>query len=102
MTFRALAQSSYDYARPVDLTIEPDDHRLAVKLQSDEWEVNIYASAGELLPLRDIRTADWNERRSIQAGESAGARAFWARTGETATLMTETTTRPGISPSHCR
>jgi hypothetical protein len=71
----------------VDLSIEPDNDRLAVKLQSEEWEVNIYASPDELLRLREIRTADWNERRSIEAGESAGARAFWANTGDTAALM---------------
>ena len=71
----------------MDVSIEPVDEGLAVKLQSEAWEVNIYASADELFRLRDIRSADWSERRSIQVGESAGAKAFWASTGDSAAVM---------------
>jgi hypothetical protein len=71
----------------MDFSIEPNDDRLALKLQTDEWEVNVYASADDLLKLREIRTADWSQRRSIQAGESAEATAFWANVGDAAALM---------------
>ena len=37
--------------------------------------------------LSGIRSADWNERRSIRAGESAGSPVFWASDGDDATLM---------------
>lgn len=72
----------------MDVTIEPDaDARIALKLQTDECEVNVYASADDLLRLRDIRTARWGERQSIQAGESAGAHVYWASVGTHAALM---------------
>jgi hypothetical protein len=78
-----------DYARAVDFTVEADaEAGLALKLQTDEWEVNVYGSADDLLALRDIRAAVWSERQSIQAGHSAGARVFWASAGDGgATLM---------------
>jgi hypothetical protein len=60
---------------------------VAVKLQADEWEVNFRASRSELAALGRIRSEDWNERRSIRAGESAGAPVFWASDGDDATLM---------------
>jgi hypothetical protein len=60
---------------------------LAVKLQADDWEVNFRVSQIELTALSQIRSADWDERRSIRAGESAGAPVFWASDGDNATLM---------------
>jgi hypothetical protein len=71
----------------VDFSIEPMDDGFALKFQTDVWEVNVYASADDLLRLRDIRTADWGQRPSIRAGTSAGAQAFWASTGGAAALM---------------
>ena len=72
----------------MDVTVEVDAAGdVAVKLQNDQWEVNFRASRAELVTLSGIRSADWNERRSIRAGESAGAPAFWASDGDDATLM---------------
>jgi hypothetical protein len=72
----------------MDVTLEADAAGgVAVKLQGDEWEVNFQASRAELVALSGIRHADWNERRSIRAGESAGAPVFWASGGNDATLM---------------
>ena len=72
----------------MDVSLETEtDGRLLLKLQNDEWEVNVRAPRAELLKLRGIRTANWNERRSIEAGESVGARAFWTVDGENAMLM---------------
>jgi hypothetical protein len=72
----------------VDFSIDSDrDAGLAVKLATDEWEVNIYGSVDDLLCLSEIRSAKWDERQSIEAGESAGARAYWASVGDHAALM---------------
>ena len=71
-----LAQATSYYARSVDYTLEPEHAGVLLKLQADAWEANVHASAEELLLLADIRAASWDERRSIQAGESAGARVW--------------------------
>jgi hypothetical protein len=72
----------------MDVTLDMDAAGdVAVKLQADEWEVNFRASRAELAALSGIRSADWNERRSIRAGESTGAPVFWASSGGDATLM---------------
>lgn len=72
----------------MDVTLDVDAAgRVAMKLQADEWEVNLRASRTELAALSGIRSANWNERSSIRAGESAGAPVFWACDGTDATLM---------------
>src|SRR4051794_30044393 len=76
------------YARGMDVSVDSDTEAgLAVKLQTDDWEVNVRASAHDLLRLSAIRSADWSDRRSIQIGESAGAPVFWATTNDHASLM---------------
>jgi hypothetical protein len=60
---------------------------LAVKLQAEAWEINFRISRSELEALSRIRSADWDRRLSIRAGESAGAPVFWASDGNDATLM---------------
>jgi len=72
----------------MDYTVEPEDAGVLLKLQADEWEANVHASAEELLLLSNIRSTSWDARRSIQAGESAGARVYWsAGDGDHANLM---------------
>jgi hypothetical protein len=72
----------------MDVTVETEwDGGLLAKLQTDECEVNIRAPRAELMKLRGIRAADWNEGRSVRVGESAGAPVFWAIDGENVTLM---------------
>jgi hypothetical protein len=58
-----------------------------VKLATDEWEVNVRASAGDFLKLAEIRSANWNQRGTVRAGESAGAPVFWTNEGDQATLL---------------
>ena len=71
----------------MDISVESDtEAALAVKLQTDDWEVNFRASADDLLTLSDIRSADWSSRRSIQVGESAGALVFWAIANDHASM----------------
>jgi hypothetical protein len=73
---------------PVDVVVEPAaDGLLAVRLQRETWELNVRASADELAKLRAIRAADWDRRRSIRAGRSAGAPVFWAVGEEGVTLL---------------
>jgi hypothetical protein len=72
----------------MDFTVDAEDAGFLVKLQTDDWEVNVHTSPEELLALSDIRSAHWGERGSIQAGKSAGAQVFWAAgEGDAANLM---------------
>jgi len=72
----------------MDVSLEREaESRIAVKLQSERWEVNIRATSDELAKLGEIRTADWDKRHSIRAGESAGATVFWAVEGDNAVLL---------------
>jgi hypothetical protein len=72
----------------MDVDVEREaDGRLAVKLHNDAWEVNVRASSDDFLRLSEIHSADWSQRRSIAAGESAGAPVFWARVDNHAALM---------------
>jgi hypothetical protein len=76
------------YARPGDVSGEREvDGRLAVKLQADAWEVNVRASSDDFMKLTEIRSTDWSQRRSIAAGEAAGAPVFWASVNDHAALM---------------
>jgi hypothetical protein len=72
----------------VDVSVEREvNGRFLVKLQTDACEVNVRASIGDLMRLTEIRSADWSQRRSIAAGESAGASVFWASVDDHAALM---------------
>jgi hypothetical protein len=48
-----------------------------VKLQSDTWELNIWATTDELWKLADIEKTDWDQRRTLQVGTSAKAPVWW-------------------------
>ena len=72
----------------MDMTFDVDvAGQVAVKLQTADWEVNFRASKADLVALIGIDAANWDERRSIRAGESAGAAVFWASDGNAATMM---------------
>jgi hypothetical protein len=43
---------------------------------------NVWANFEDLAKLHGIRSAAWNERRSIAAGTSAGGGVFWAGPAE--------------------
>jgi hypothetical protein len=58
-----------------------------VKIQAEMWEVNVWASAADLLKLREIRSADWDSRRSMSLGRAAGSPVWWCSDGESATLL---------------
>jgi hypothetical protein len=72
----------------VDVTLQRSgDSLLMVKLQSATWEVNIRASAEDLGRLADIRDADWETRRSLRVGTSAGAPVHWAMSDDQAVIL---------------
>jgi hypothetical protein len=72
----------------VDVTVEvtANDFVLA-KLQSASWELNVLLSPEDVERLRDIRRANWDERRSIPAGSSAGAAVFWASEADAVSIL---------------
>jgi hypothetical protein len=63
------------------------DGRLLAKLAANEWEVNVRLSGEDLAALGDVRAASWNQRRTVHAGESAGAPVFWASEGDQGMLL---------------
>jgi hypothetical protein len=69
-------------------------HEVLLKLQcSDDWELNVWSTFEDLASdtkLGGVRSAAWEERRSIAAGTSAGSRVFWAGPGKGAHLETAT------------
>jgi hypothetical protein len=74
--------------RMVDVTLnEAAGSVVVMKLQTPTWEVNIEAPAADFVRLRSIDDADWNARRSLAIGTSAGARVYWAISGEQAMIL---------------
>jgi hypothetical protein len=69
----------------VDVTLDvesssgtPAAPGVLVKLQTETWELNVWAPLADLVRLRDIRDADWAARRSLAIGTCAGASVYWA------------------------
>ena len=57
-----------------------------MKIQTQDWELNIHLSEQELVELKHIRSANWNARQSIKAGVSANASVFWAYNNDRETV----------------
>jgi len=51
---------------------------VCVILQTPEWELHVYATPEELVELRSIRDADWDERRSLHIGKCLGVPVHWS------------------------
>ena len=59
-----------------------------VKLQSAAgWELNFYASLGELRRLRSVEGMSWRDRRSLAIGMCAGAPVFWCEQDRQVTIL---------------
>jgi hypothetical protein len=58
-----------------------------VKLQSDTWELNIWATTDELWKLADIEKTDWDQRRTLQVGTSAKAPVWWSERDGTVDIL---------------
>jgi hypothetical protein len=48
------------------------------KIQGQDWELNISVTEPELALIPDAQMARWDQRSSVQIGESAGLPAFWS------------------------
>jgi hypothetical protein len=71
----------------VDVTVNDEGPDVHVKLQDASWEINFGGTRAELAGLRSIRDADWDDRRSLHVGRSAGALVHWSFRDETVTIM---------------
>ncbi len=60
---------------------------VVVKLQTETWELNIWAPVADLVRLRDIRRADWDSRRSLAVGICAGSPVFWTVQEDQAAIL---------------
>lgn len=49
-----------------------------LKIQENNWEINVWMTEEELARVPGTRTARWDEHGSIQLGECAGSPAFWS------------------------
>jgi hypothetical protein len=64
----------------VNVTVEARndvDNPGVVKLQSETWELNVWATTDELWKLAGIEKADWVQRRALQVGTCAHAPVWW-------------------------
>ncbi len=64
----------------VNVTVEARndvDYPGLVKLQSEAWELNIWATTDELWKLADIEKTDWDRRRPLRVGTCANAPVWW-------------------------
>jgi hypothetical protein len=77
-----------DHDHVVNVTLnEADGSEVSVKLQTETWELNVWASAAELVRLHGIEDADWTARRSLAIGTCAGAPVYWTMSGDQATIL---------------
>lgn len=72
----------------MDVTLEREANGgILVKILGPAWEVNVRATTEILTRLTEIRSTDWDQRQSLQIGESAGAPVFWSCRDDQVTLM---------------
>ncbi|MFG2090916.1 MULTISPECIES: hypothetical protein [unclassified Spirillospora] len=61
----------------VTLDVDADPVPLLI-VQTETWEVHIWAPLADLSRLSGIREARWDERRSLKVGVCAGSPVFWS------------------------
>jgi hypothetical protein len=72
----------------VDVTLnESTGDVVAMKLQTDAWELNIWAPLTDFMRLHEIKDAAWDTRRSLAIGTSADAPVYWVRSGGQAMVL---------------
>jgi hypothetical protein len=50
----------------------------AIKISSDQWELNIWLTERDIVNLKAIRPGPWADRKSLQSGTVARAPVFWS------------------------
>jgi hypothetical protein len=68
---------------PISISLSPEidnwgNPLFILKIQKDDWEINVSMTPNELMLIPKARTARWDERGSIRLGECAGASTFWS------------------------
>jgi hypothetical protein len=58
-----------------------------LKIQTNDVEMNVLATADDLKSLASIREADWNLRRSIRAGSIGSLAVFWCSDEDYLTVL---------------
>jgi hypothetical protein len=71
----------------VNVTVEARNDVGVVKLQSEAWELNIWATTDEPWKLADIEKTDWDQRRTLQVGTCAKALAWWSERDGTVDIL---------------
>jgi hypothetical protein len=74
----------------VNVTVEASndvDNPGVVKLQSDTWKLNIWATTDELWKLAGIEKTDWDQRRTLQVGTCANAPVWWSERDGTVDIL---------------
>jgi hypothetical protein len=72
----------------VDVTLnESTGDVVAMKLQTDAWELNIWAPLTDFMRLHEIKGSAWDTRRSLAIGTSADAPVYWVRSGGQAMVL---------------
>lgn len=71
----------------MEITVDEADDRPVWKISSETIEVNVYFHEGDVSRLLDVSAADWNARKSIQAGTSAGQKVWWSCDSGIVTLL---------------
>ena len=74
----------------VDVTVEArndPDVPGVVKIQSETWELNIWATTDELWTLAGIENTDWAQRRTLKVGTCAGAPVWWDELDSTVNIL---------------
>jgi hypothetical protein len=64
-----------------------DEPRVILSLSREDFTLSIWASPEDLSLFHQVRTADWDLRRSIRIGESAGSAVIWASNQRTLFVM---------------
>jgi hypothetical protein len=65
----------------VTVDVKPDRPGRAgssIKLQGENWELNIYLTSADLSRLPAVRQARWDDRKSLMLGKTASSQVYWA------------------------
>lgn len=77
---------------PVSVSFGPEGDEqgnplFILKIQKDDWEINVWMRPNELTLIRNVKTARWDNGGSIRLGECAGAPTFWSCEDGTLTIL---------------
>jgi hypothetical protein len=71
----------------MEISVDEADDRPVWKISSETTEVNVYFQTDDPRSLLNVSEADWNARKSIQCGTSAGQKVWWSCDSGSVTLL---------------